>query len=273
MPCSCAAPTVEIEGAETCTSCGLERARTFCDATVPIAANGTNGANAANGASGAKNRALAEAEKAPVPYKRRLVAYRQYVGTLALHEAVAADAVRVFEERVLRRASVMRGLRAAAVRLACVVVASAALCSAAVKDSVVRSDEAACAQYGYQRLRGAVDRALDSLLGARSCFVGTGDFGVQVDAYQRAVARLGAAPKYVRVCTRVDAACFTPSERARFRDGSLAASVLLAVATTRCNRAARATLGVNVLTASRVRATIEARATTNRALSRALSAA
>ena len=210
---------------------------------------------------------------AQVPYKRRLVAYRQYVGTLELHEAVAAEAVRVFEERVLRLATVMRGLRAAAVRLACVVVASAALCSAAVKDSVVRADEAACAQYGYGRLRGAVDRALDSLLGARSCFVGTGDFGVQVDAYQRAVARLGAAPKYVRVCTRVDAACFTPSERARFRDGSLAASVLLAVATTRCNRVARARLGVNVATASRVRATIEARAVTNRALSRALSAA
>lgn len=246
---------MEIEGAETCTACGLQRGSFFECQSEPSDRH--------------------RLDSRSVPYGRRLAGFRQYVGTLALNETVAADAVRVFEERVLKRAGglVVRGLRNAAVRLACVVAASAALCSAAVKDSVVRADEAACSRYGYGRLRGAMDRALDALFGARSCFMGTGDFGVQVDAYQRAVAKLGAAPKFVRVCTRVDAACFTPGERARFKDGSLAASVLLAVTTTRCNRDDRAKLGVNVLTASRVRATIEARAATNRALSRALSAA
>ena len=261
MPCACTAPSVEIEGAETCTACGLQRGSFFECQSEP------------------SDRSKDRLDSRSVPYGRRLAGFRQYVGTLALNETVAADAVRVFEERVLKRTGsgsgglVVRGLRNAAVRLACVVAASAALCSAAVKDSVVRADEAACSRYGYGRLRGAMDRALDALFGARSCFMGTGDFGVQVDAYQRAVAKLGAAPKFVRVCTRVDAACFTPGERARFKDGSLAASVLLAVTTTRCNRDDRAKLGVNVLTASRVRATIEARAATNRALSRALSAA
>jgi hypothetical protein len=253
MPCSCTAPCVEVEGVDTCTACGLERGVRLYEV---------------------RGEAIAQSDRAePSAEPRRLAAFRRYVGTLALNESVAVDAVAVFELHVLSRGLVFRGLRNAAARLACVVSASAATCSSAVKESVVRADAAECARYGYKRLRRATDRALDRILGSRACFVGVGGFGVHVDAYQRAVLRLGAPPRLVRVCARVDAACFTPAERARYRDGTLAACVLLAVATERGDRDGQRKLGVGVRTAARVRETIEARAASNKVLNRALFAA
>ena len=249
MPCVCDAPCVEIEGAETCTACGLERARATADYT---------------------NSAFDENEAS---YKsRRMEAYRRYVGALEINESVADEAARLYDRLVVSRRLVFRGLRNAAVRIACVAAASDCT-SSSVKHASVVADTAECARYGYARLRRALDRALDALLGARACFVGASCFGVEVEVYQRAIAKLGCAQRLVRVCTRVDAACFTPSERSRYKHGNLPMAVVLAVATGQHEAASRARLGVSALTASRVRGVIERRAATNEALSRALLAA
>jgi hypothetical protein len=183
---------------------------------------------------------------------RRVEDYRRYIGSLALNESVASDAVRLYARLVVSRGLVFRGLRNVAVRLACV-AAALDTTTPAVKHSAVVADTAECARYGYARLRRALDRALDSVLGTRACFVGASTFGVDVGGYQRAVAKLGCAHTLVRACARVDAECFTPSERARYKDENLQKAVLLSVAKGPYDTVGRARLGLNQRTASRVR--------------------
>lgn len=249
MPCVCDAPCVEVDGAETCTLCGLERARWF--GPIPMTTNDeTNDNNNDNNKSN-KN----EENK----YSgRRVAEYRRYVGSLAINETVAGNAVGLYERLVVARGLVFRGLRNAAVRLACV-AAALDTTSSSVKHTAVVADTAECARYGYARLRRALDRALDAVLGPRACFVGASKFGVDVSGYQRAVAQLGCAHTLVRACTRLDAECFTPSERARYKDANLQKAVLLSVATGPYDTVGRARLGLNARTASTVRRLIERR--------------
>ncbi|NDC43444.1 MAG: hypothetical protein EBZ77_18170, partial [Chitinophagia bacterium] len=270
----CMPETTEIEGAETCTLCGLERARCFGPAalmtTRPVdgpmgptgilvdGPTGPTGPMGPTGPTGILVDGPADIEEAKNQKgldcngNRRVEDYRRYVGSLALNESVASDAVRLYARLVVSRGLVFRGLRNVAVRLACV-AAALDKTSAAVKHAAVVADTAECARYGYARLRRALDRALDSVLGTRACFVGASTFGVDVGGYQRAVAKLGCAHTLVRACARVDAECFTPSERARYKDENLQKAVLLSVAKGPYDTVGRARLGLNQRTASRVR--------------------
>ena len=245
MPCACDAPCVEIDGAETCTRCGLERARFF-------------GSERRVDPTGLIERRVDQPKSGADDGNRRVEAYRRYVGSLAINESVADDAVRLYARLVVSRGLVFRGIRNAAARLACV-AAALDTTSAAVKHAAVVADTAECARYGYARLRRALDRALDAVLGTRACFVGASTFGVDVGGYQRAVATLGCEQRLVRACARVDAECFTPSERARYKDENLQKAVLLSVARGPYDTVGRARLGLNARTASRVRTLIERR--------------
>jgi hypothetical protein len=245
MPCVCDAPCVEVDGAETCTLCGLERARWF-----GIPTNNNNNEN--------KNDDGENNKENKKKSGRRVAEYRRYVGSLAINETVAGEAVGLSERLVVARGLVFRGLRNVAVRLACV-AAALDTTSSSVKHTAVVADTAECARYGYARLRRALDRALDAVLGPRACFVGASKFDVDVGAYQRAVAQLGCEHTLVRACTRLDAECFTPSERARYKDTNLQKAVLLSVATGPYDTVGRARLGLNARTATTVRRLIDRR--------------
>ena len=248
MPCVCDAPCVEVDGAETCTLCGLERARWFGIPTNNDDENNKN-ENKNDNDNNKENKKKSG---------RRVAEYRRYVGSLAINETVAGEAVGLYERLVVARGLVFRGLRNVAVRLACV-AAALDTTSSSVKHTAVVADTAECARYGYARLRRALDRALDAVLGPRACFVGASKFDVDVGAYQRAVAQLGCAHTLVRACTRLDAECFTPSERARYKDTNLQKAVLLSVATGPYDTVGRARLGLNARTATTVRRLIDRR--------------
>ena len=251
MPCVCDAPCVEVDGAETCTLCGLERARWFGIPTNNDDENNKNDDDKENKNDNGENKNKKKSG-------RRVAEYRRYVGSLAINETVAGEAVGLYERLVVARGLVFRGLRNVAVRLACV-AAALDTTSSSVKHTAVVADTAECARYGYARLRRALDRALDAVLGPRACFVGASKFDVDVGAYQRAVAQLGCAHTLVRACTRLDAECFTPSERARYKDTNLQKAVLLSVATGPYDTVGRARLGLNARTATTVRRLIDRR--------------
>jgi hypothetical protein len=254
MPCVCDAPCVEVDGAETCTLCGLERARWF---GIPTNNDDENNNNE-NNKNENKNDNGENNKENKKKSGRRVAEYRRYVGSLAINETVAGEAVGLYERLVVARGLVFRGLRNVAVRLACV-AAALDTTSSSVKHTAVVADTAECARYGYARLRRALDRALDAVLGPRACFVGASEFDVDVGAYQRAVAQLGCAHTLVRACTRLDAECFTPSERARYKDTNLQKAVLLSVATGPYDTVGRARLGLNARTATTVRRLIDRR--------------